>query len=91
MDGFAIYAIFGTLVCIFGIYAAYKAASPWGIELKLNEEQIRAASKRFADAAEKLGIGCFLYWIFQERTEGLLLTIFCLGASLIITIRDATR
>lgn len=83
--------IIGIVVGLLGVYCSLRASSPWGIDLSLTDDQIRAASKRFADATEKLSIGCFLYYVFQEKPLGLLLSIFCVGASLIITIRNAKK
>ena len=49
---------------------------------KLSVEQWQAVSKRIVDALEKLSIGCFLYWVFQERVGGLVLAI---------TLKDAQK
>lgn len=84
--GLFVYWLIGTVAILFGICCAFRASSPWGIDLKLSDSQFRAVSKRIADALEKLSIGCLLYWVFQERIGGLLLAVFCIGISLAITI-----
>lgn len=91
MDDFTIYAVSIALILVFGIYAAISAVSPWGIDLKLSDDQLKAVSKRAADALEKLSIGCLLYWVFQEKPIGLLLAVFCIGISFIITIKDTKK
>lgn len=91
MDDFAIYAISAVLICLFGIFVAVRLSSPWGINLKLSNEQFLAVSKRAADAMEKLSIGAFLYWFFQNQPRGLFVGILMMALSFAITIRGATK
>ena len=60
-------------------------------QLKLTDEQIQAAIKRIADALEKLSIGSALYWMFQEKTAGLVVGIVMMLLSLAITIGGAKK
>ncbi len=52
----------------------------------LTESQFAAVAKRAADALEKLSIGSFLYWLFQDQTAGLLAGLGFIALSFFITI-----
>ncbi len=91
MDDFAIYAISAVLICLFGIFVAVRLSSPWGVDLRLSDAQIGAAIKRIADAMEKLSIGSFLYWFFQNQTIGLFIGFLMMALSLAITITGASK
>ncbi len=87
MDRDTIYYIAGAVACLFGIYAAAKAVSPWWIDLKLTESQFNAVAKRAADALEKMSIGSFLYWFFQNQSSGLIIGFIMMALSFAITIK----
>ena len=65
--------------------------NPEAEQLKLTDDQIQAATKRIADSLEKLSIGSALYWMFQEKTAGLVVGIIMMLLSLAITVRGAKK
>ena len=56
-----------------------------------SDEQIKAMTKRIADAMEKMSIGSFLYWMFQDRASGIFVGIVMMLLSLAITANGARR
>ena len=64
-----------------------RVARKLGFWPKLTSDQLSAVSKRIADALEKLSIGSFLYWFFQNQWSGLFLGIIVMAVSLVITIK----
>lgn len=59
------------------------------MRLKLTDKQYHALAKRFADAMEKLSIGCVGYWLVQDKTAGIVVAIACFAVSFIITYLEA--
>lgn len=59
------------------------------MNFKLTEKQFHALAKRIGDSMEKLGIGAFLYWMFQAKTEGIFIGLVFLLLSLTVTVLEA--
>lgn len=57
--------------------------------LKLTDRQYHALAKRFADAMEKLSIGCVGYWLVQDKMSGIVVALGCITVSFIITYMEA--
>lgn len=57
--------------------------------LKLTDKQYHAMAKRVGDAMEKLGIGAFLYWMFQSKAEGIFIGLIFILLSLTVTFLEA--
>lgn len=57
--------------------------------MEISPKQWKALAKRFADIAEKMSVGAFLYWICQDEISGIWWGLEFLATSLIITIVEA--
>ena len=59
--------------------------------LKISTQQWKAVTKRTADISEKLSVGAFLYWIFQNDPSGIWWGLEFMAASFIITLVEARQ